>query len=51
MVTAIIETDGGDGTVTRVFSIPVIVNPTDTAAPPIPASNPATAATDASAAK
>jgi hypothetical protein len=32
MVTAIIETDSADGTVTRVFSIPVIVAPTDAAA-------------------
>jgi hypothetical protein len=27
MVTAVVETEGEDGTVTRVFSIPVIVSP------------------------
>jgi hypothetical protein len=37
MVTAIVETEGEDGTVTRVFSIPVVVNPSDsTPAPPPP---------------
>jgi hypothetical protein len=46
MVTAIVETEGEDGTVTRVFSIPVIVSPPDTApaAEPAPAAQPATSA-------
>ena len=34
MVTAIVETEGEEGTVTRVFSIPVIVAPVSAAAPP-----------------
>jgi hypothetical protein len=37
MVTAIVETEGADGTVTRVFSIPVIVAPPASAAPAVPA--------------
>lgn len=40
MVTAIVETEGADGTVTRIFSIPVIVAPpgdTNAAAPTGPA--------------
>jgi hypothetical protein len=36
MITAIVETEGEDGTVTRVFSIPVIVSPPEPAAVPAP---------------
>lgn len=45
MVTAVVETEGADGTVTRVFSIPVIVSPADAApaASPAQAPGPATA--------
>ena len=44
MVTAVVETDGADGNVTRVFSMPVIVTSTPAAAPagaPDAASQPA----------
>jgi hypothetical protein len=46
MITAIVETEGADGTVTRVFSIPVIVSPPGSApvAPPPGSSTPATPA-------
>ena len=52
MVTVIVETEGADGTVTRIFSIPVIVAPTgdrNASAPPDPAA--AVPGTDAPAAK
>lgn len=39
MITAVAETEGEDGTVTRVFSIPVIVSPPEPA--PVPAAAPA----------
>jgi hypothetical protein len=42
MVTAIVETEGEDGTVSRVFSIPVIVGPAAAEAP-TPAADPAAA--------
>jgi hypothetical protein len=44
MITAIIETEGEDGTITRVFSIPVIVNPPDQAPTKTPVTNAAPAA-------
>jgi hypothetical protein len=44
MVTAIVETEGADGTVTRIFSIPVIVAPAGAAATPAPAAESAPAA-------
>jgi hypothetical protein len=37
MITAVVETEGEDGTVTRVFSIPVIVSPPEPAPAPTPA--------------
>jgi hypothetical protein len=37
MITAVIESEGDDGTVTRVFSIPVVVSPTEPAPAPAPA--------------
>ena len=40
MITAVVETEGEDGTVTRVFSIPVIVSPPEPA--PVPAAAPVT---------
>jgi hypothetical protein len=40
MVTATVETEGADGTVSRVFSIPVIVEPPPGAAAPAPAPEP-----------
>lgn len=48
MIMAIVETEGEDGTVTRVFSIPVIVSPPEPTAAPAPAATPAPA-TDAAA--
>jgi len=42
MIMAIVETEGADGTVTRVFSIPVIVSPPDPG-PAAPAASPAPA--------
>jgi hypothetical protein len=46
MITVNLETEGGEGTVSRIFSIPVIVTPSDTppAAPAVPAAAPAPAA-------
>jgi hypothetical protein len=42
MVTAVVETESGDGTVSRIFSIPVIVGPAPAAAAGAPAPAPAT---------
>ncbi|MEO8062807.1 MAG: hypothetical protein ABI821_08665 [Pseudomonadota bacterium] len=44
MITAIVETEGEEGTVTRVFSIPVIVAPAEAATAAEPAVTPAPAA-------
>jgi hypothetical protein len=42
MVTAVVETESGDGTVSRIFSIPVIVGPAAAGTPaPPPPTNPA----------
>ncbi|MEJ0084578.1 MAG: hypothetical protein WDO72_02745 [Pseudomonadota bacterium] len=46
MITAIVETEGADGTVTRVFSIPVVVSPPEPASAPTSAATPAPAAAD-----
>jgi hypothetical protein len=44
MITGIVETEGEEGTVTRVFSIPVVVNPSQTAPLNAPATPAAAAA-------
>jgi hypothetical protein len=41
MVTASVETEGADGTVSRIFSIPLIVAPAQAAGPAAPATTPA----------
>ena len=51
MITAIVETEGEDGTITRVFSMPVVVNPPEQAPAKAPATNAAPAAEPAPAAK
>jgi len=51
MITAIVETEGADGTVSRVFSIPVIVAPSDPPASEPPAASDDTADGAAPAAK